>query len=163
MTLKKTFSARGIAVTVLPALGAIACVPPVATKAHLPSTMPAPSAPAERWSALTWEERHDEMTWVVHPQMAKLFQRFEKTEYPELTCRTCHGGDAERVQYRMPNGLPPLDPAHMPDPREGPDAAVAKFMYEEVTPQMADLLGVAPANPPSGQGFGCFSCHPTEP
>ena len=58
---------------------------------------------------------------------------------------------------------PPLDPAHMPDPREGPDAEIAKFMYEEVTPTMADLLGVTVGDLRSGRGFGCFSCHPTGP
>ena len=117
---------------------------------------------ADGWSALSWEERHDQMTWLVHPQMATLFQRFEKTPYPELTCRTCHGTDAEQVQYKMPNGLPALDPDHMPDPNSGPDAETAKFMYEEVTPKMADLLGVDLRDPRTGRGFGCFSCHPVD-
>jgi hypothetical protein len=126
-----------------------------------------PSPPAadsgDAWSSLSWEERHDQMTWLVHPRMARLFQRFEKTQSPELTCRTCHGSDAEKVQYRMPNGLPPLDPVHMPDPHEGPDAEITKFMYEEVTPTMADLLGVPVGDLRSRRGFGCFSCHPTGP
>ncbi len=101
------------------------------------------------------------MTWLVHPNMAKLFQRFQGTAYPELTCRSCHGPDAEQVQYKMPHGLPALDPAHMPDP-DGPgrEARVARFMIDEVTPQMADLLGVAPYDASTGRGFGCFGCHP---
>jgi hypothetical protein len=123
---------------------------------------PAATAQGDAWSSLTWEERHDQMTWLIHPRMARLFQRFEKTASPELTCRTCHGSDAEKVQYKMPHGLPPLDPMNMPDPKDGADAEVAKFMYEEVTPTMAGLLGVDVGDSRSGHGFGCFSCHPSE-
>lgn len=132
-----------------------------------PSVTPAPpsvaAAPADGWAALTWEERHDAMTWLVHPNMARLFQRFEQTDAPELTCRTCHGADAEQVQYRMPHGLPALDPAHMPDP-DGPGrvARVTRFMADEVTPRMADLLGVPVYDPRTGHGFGCFGCHPVQ-
>jgi hypothetical protein len=104
------------------------------------------------------------MTWVVHPNMARLFQRFAKTESPELTCRTCHGADAEQVQYKMPHGLPALDPTRLPDPAgAGREARIAKFMIEEVTPQMAELLGVALYDPRTGRGFGCFGCHPRQP
>lgn len=127
-------------------------------------TAPRPDsvASADRWSSLSWEERHDRMTWLVHPNMAKLFQRFEGTPYPTLTCRTCHGPDAEQVQYKMPHGLPALDPAHLPDPTAGgPDARIAKFMIEEVTPQMADLLGAPRRDPRTGRGFDCFGCHPS--
>jgi hypothetical protein len=137
---------------------------PVASHgAAAPTTTTAGVGGRDAWSSLTWDERHDEMTWLIHPQMSRLFQRFEKTPYPELTCRTCHGSDAEKVQYKMPNGLPPLDPVHMPDANDGPDAEVAKFMFEEVTPTMANLLGVTVGDPRSGRGFGCFSCHPTGP
>jgi hypothetical protein len=140
--------ARSTAANVAPAVGPLASAPP--------------SARRDSWSESSWEERHDQMTWLVHPDMAKLFQRFEKTPYPELTCRTCHGADAEQVQYKMPNGLPALDPLHMPDPNSGPDAEITKFMYDEVTPRMADLLGVDLRDPRTGRGFGCFSCHPVD-
>ena len=156
-------AAAAVTVTfVLPA----AAIAPACTRANaVAPTAPAhtPASVAEGWSSLSWEERHDQMTWLVHPNRAKLFQRFEGTAYPELTCRTCHGANAEQVQYKMPNGLPPLDPANMPDPKRGPDAAIAKFMYEEVTPRMADLLGVSLGDPRTGRGFGCFSCHPADP
>jgi hypothetical protein len=66
---------------------------------------------------MSWEDRHDEMTFCVLPSMAKLFQRFERTAYPEMTCRTCHGVDGEAVRYKLPHGLSPLDPAKMPDPK----------------------------------------------
>lgn len=101
------------------------------------------------------------MTFLVHPNMARLFQRFEGKPYPDLTCRSCHGTDAEQVAYRMPHGLPPLDPAHLPSPEgTSPEARLAKFMIEQVTPEMADLLGVSLYDPRTGRGFGCFGCHP---
>jgi hypothetical protein len=126
---------------------------------------PTPRARAadDGWTAMSWEDRHDTMTFAVLPNMARLFQRFSRSPYPDMTCRTCHGEDAERVRYKMPHGLPALDPAHLPsagahDPAEG---RLAKFMTEEVTPQMADLLGVPVYDPKSRTGFSCFNCHPS--
>jgi hypothetical protein len=122
------------------------------------------ASPRDEWSAATWEDRHDTMTFLVLPNMARLFQRFDGSRYPEMTCRTCHGADAEMVQYKMPHGLRALDPAHLPnanapDPNE---ARVAKFMIEQVTPQMADLLGLPTYDPKTGRGLSCFDCHPSQ-
>ena len=121
-----------------------ACAPAAATP---------PAPPADAWAPLTWEERHAAMTFKVLPNMAKLFQGFDGKPAPELTCRSCHGADAEQVGYAMPHGLPALDPAHMPDA----NGRVARFMAREVTPTMADLLGVDRAS------FTCFGCHPRSP
>jgi hypothetical protein len=94
------------------------------------------------------------MTWLVLPNLARKFQAFAGTPYPELACVTCHGADAERVMYKMPNGLPALDALHLPnsasdDPGQ---ARVARFMIDEVTPTTARLLGKPDVS--------CFSCHP---
>ena len=94
------------------------------------------------------------MTWVVLPNMARLFQHFENKPYPDLSCFTCHGMDAERVAYRMPRALSPLDPAHLPG-EKSPDprvARVAVFMENEVTPTFAEMLGKPDVS--------CFTCHP---
>jgi hypothetical protein len=96
------------------------------------------------------------MTFAVLPNMARTFQRLRGRPDPTLTCRTCHGKDAERVAYKMPHGLTALDPAHMPDP----DARTVRFMTTEVVPQMARILGVPVYDPSTKQGFGCFNCHP---
>ncbi len=102
------------------------------------------------------------MTFAVLPNMARAWQEHDATPDPTMTCRTCHGADAEAVAYKMPNGLPPLDPAHLPsptshDPRE---ARVAKFMFDVVAPKMlTDLLDAAPYDPATGRGFYCFDCH----
>lgn len=125
---------------------------------------PEPAPTAEAWRTMSWEDRHDVMTFAVLPNMARLFQRFQRSPDPDMTCATCHGADAELVHYAMPHGLPALDPARMPDPN-GPDpreARMAKFMFDEVTPAMADLLGVrAASNGNPGHGLSCFNCHPS--
>jgi hypothetical protein len=119
--------------------------------------------PAEdTWATLSWEDRHDQMTFEVLPSMAELFQTFDGAPYPELTCRTCHGKDAEEVHYKMPHGLPPLDPAHMPEPgTHDRTARLTRFMIEEVLPKMVALLDTRPYDPVTKRGFGCFKCHPT--
>ena len=112
---------------------------------------------------MTWEDRHDAMTFLVLPNMARLFQRFEGAAYPTMTCRTCHGADAEDVGYKMPHGLPALDPAHLPDGHD-PDprrARLAQFMIDQVAPQMAELVGDASHENGPARTFSCFGCHPT--
>jgi hypothetical protein len=102
------------------------------------------------------------MTFSVLPNMARTFQRFEGSQYPTMTCRTCHGADAEAVHYAMPHGLPGLDPDHVPDGHDADPriARIARFMIDEVTPQMADLIEVPLRDPSTKQGFDCFRCHP---
>jgi hypothetical protein len=90
------------------------------------------------------------MTFLVLPNMGRLLQRFEGKASPDLTCRTCHGADAEQVAYAMPHGLPALDARDMPDASR----PIVRFMTDEVTPTMADLLGVDRGR------FTCFGCHP---
>jgi hypothetical protein len=128
-----------------------------------PPASPERGAARDEWSALSWEDRHDKMTFAVLPNMARAFQRFDGAADPTMTCATCHGADAELVHYAMPHGLPALDPAHLPDrnaadPRE---AKIARFMFDEVTPAMADLVGVSPYDPATRRGFSCFNCHPS--
>ena len=133
------------------AIALSACAAPRARlPAKTPPTTPAAAVVDDEWARESWDERHDTMEFIVHPNMAQLFQENAHTTYPEMTCRTCHGADAEAVNYAMPHGLPPLDPAHMPD------TPTAKFMTEEVTPKMIVLLGT------TSKSFGCFNCHPRQ-
>lgn len=106
------------------------------------------------WGRKSWEERHDVMTWLVLPTMARKFQAFAGTEYPELSCFSCHGADAELRRYEMPHGLPALDPAHLPDPhsKDAREARYAAFMTDEVTPAMQELLEMPE--------LSCMTCHP---
>jgi hypothetical protein len=130
------------------AMGAPACA--AHSTGRAPAAVAAAGAHRDAWSPLTWEERHTEMTFLVLPNMARLFQEHDRKAAPDLTCRSCHGDDAERVAYAMPHGLSVLDPRHMP---EAADDRV-RFMTDEVTPKMADLLGIDRAD------FSCFACHP---
>jgi hypothetical protein len=130
-------------------MGAPACA--AHTSATLPGATAGGGAHRNAWSPLTWEERHSEMTFLVLPNMARLFQQHDRKPAPDLTCRSCHGEDAEQVGYAMPHGLTALDPRHMPDPADDR----VRFMTGEVTPKMADLLGIDRAD------FTCFGCHPT--
>ncbi|MGO9838620.1 MAG: hypothetical protein ACLP1X_30950 [Polyangiaceae bacterium] len=147
-------------------LRSIVAAAAVAACACAPARAPARTTTEDtgRWAAATWEDRHDIMTFLVLPNMARTFQHFQSKADPELTCRTCHGADAEAVQYAMPHGLPALDPAevragalHERDPER---RRVMGFMADKVTPQMGDLLGLAPYDAATGRGFSCFDCHP---
>jgi hypothetical protein len=139
-------------------VGLAACGGTVAPRAPL-----APAAhEAQSWPTLSWEGRHDLMTLAVLPNMSRAWQEHDGAADPTMTCRTCHGANAEAVDYRMPNGLPPLDLAHLPsatsrDPRE---ARMAKFMFDVVVPKMTDLLDATPYDPATRRGFYCFDCHP---
>ena len=102
------------------------------------------------------------MTFVVLPNMGRLWQEFTKSDAPTLTCRTCHGEDAEDVKYRMPNpALPPLDPKRLPtaSSRDANEARWAAFMRNEVVPRMTGMLDAQPYDPETGKGFFCFNCH----
>jgi hypothetical protein len=104
---------------------------------------------ADEWGKLSFEQRHSVMTFTVLPNMARAWQEHTKSTYAEMTCRTCHGEDAEVVSYRMPNPtLPPIDPRHPPQ------TAMAQFMIQKVVPDMLDLIETSP------QIFGCNACHP---
>ncbi len=101
------------------------------------------------------------MTFVVLPNMAHVFQRFAGTNDPELTCRSCHGQDADQVAFAMPHGLSALDPKHMPDPKSADpkEARITRFMIDEVTPTLARLLDQPLRDEHTGRGVSCFSCH----
>ena len=145
MNARFAFSVAGAALAV--SCGA-ARAPAGATHAQATAAASAhgPAAPGtDEWAALSWEERHDVMTWSLLPAMMPVMQRTFATKDPELTCRTCHGANAEAVAYKMPNGLPPLDPAHLPTSK------IADAMRRDVTPLLSEILGKAET---------CFSCHP---
>jgi len=136
----------------------VACVALVSSCAACGGGAPARTLPAakpaepDEWAKASWEERHATMTWGVLPSMARTFQHFENSGVPRLTCRTCHGVDAEERNYKMPNAsLAVLDPAQLPKPES---SRIARFMHEEVVPQMRDLL--------ESPTLSCFQCHPSD-
>lgn len=112
-----------------------------------PSVAEPTSSAENRWATMSWEARHERMTFAMLPSMATRFREFRGTADAELACVSCHGMDAEGVDYRMPNGLPPLDPESMPD------GEVATFMADVVVPAADRLMR-------AGGTTTCFTCHP---
>lgn len=110
------------------------------------------------FDSLTAEEKGEFMEQVVVPAMKPMFQEFDGAKFADFGCRTCHGQNAREVGFRMPNGVHPLDPAHMPT-MDGDDGRWMRFMAEQVKPKMAELLGEAEWTPTNQDGFGCFHCH----
>lgn len=112
------------------------------------------------WDDMTDEQKGQYMTDVVMPEMRRLFQEHDAEEYAEFSCATCHGANAREVEFEMPNGLAPLDPAAVPGmfQSEHPGAV---FMTQRVWPRMAELLGEPLYDPQTHEGFSCFDCHAT--
>jgi len=105
------------------------------------------------------------MTFVVQPTMARRYQEFYHTEAPTLTCRSCHGEDAERVRYQI--AYTPIEDLKPSQVRQLylPGANLSdeqRFKRDVVTPLMADLMGMPEYDAATGSGFSCFGCHPRE-
>lgn len=115
------------------------------------------------WAAMGFLERQKYMQTTVEPTMRKLYQAFDAKRYANFGCNTCHGKNQAAVGSKMPNTLTGLNPAKMPDPASSNayEAKFAKFMNQQVLPEMLKLLNVKPFDPGTGKGFGCFSCHTT--
>lgn len=124
-----------------------------------------PEAPAEAttgWADMDHEARAALMREQVMPAMTTAFQEFDGEEFATFNCATCHGETFQDVNFAMPNGLHPIDPATIPGMASSDDEEVARyaaFMFGQVTPGMVGILGVAPYDMETHQGFGCFNCH----
>ncbi len=114
------------------------------------------------WADMSFEQKRDYMRDVVMPRMQTVFQDYDSERFSSFTCATCHGSDAFSVNFRMPNGLAPLDPQNIPALFENEETRpMAEFMAGPVEHTMAELLGEQPYDPETQQGFGCLNCHAT--
>lgn len=105
---------------------------------------------------------HDEqvkfMKTKVMPRMKPAFQKFDPKEYAHFTCKTCHGKDPKKSEYKMPNPeLPKLDFAAIKAGKANPHAI--EFMSKTVKPEMAKLLNRPEMTETVHDGFGCLDCH----
>jgi hypothetical protein len=141
------------------ALAASACQGPPAE----PEPVPA-APPAVAWKDMTHAERADYMKRVVLPTMKPLFAAWEPDDFARMTCAACHGADAKEREFKMPNPDLPKLPADAAGFRllAAQEPQAVKFMSETVVPRMAALLGEAPYDHATHQGFGCFRCHTAE-
>ena len=120
-----------------------------------------PEATVE-WASLDFEAKADVMRQRVMPEMGTVFRNFDGEEFAQFTCATCHESNFQEVNFAMPNGLDPLNPAEVGTLAQSSDPRVARyaqFMGADVVPAMAGILGMTPYNPETQQGFGCFNCH----
>jgi hypothetical protein len=111
---------------------------------------------------MSHDERKDYMMRRVRPTMSKLFRAYDPVRFADFGCHTCHGRDLNERNHRMPNALPKLWPTGTPQQRRTVEEhpQIVKFMFSRVRPTMRDLLGLDDYDPETGEGFGCFNCHP---
>lgn len=120
-----------------------------------------PGAPGVPWAEKTFEQRQEWMGVVFYPAMKSLFQTHDAIAFKTFKCQTCHGDDMKERKFEMPSdSIFPLDPERPVESAMEYDEAITKFMIEVVVPESAKLLDTQPYNPETGEGFGCFDCHP---
>lgn len=110
---------------------------------------------------LTHDEKVKFMKTKVMPTMKPLFQKFDKKEFGNFTCKTCHGKDPAKAKYEMPTkDLPALDFDAIKAGKEDPK--MVEFMAKVVKPEMAKLLNEPEMTESEPKGFGCLHCHTTK-
>jgi len=122
--------------------------------------------PAEQpipYEEMSFAQRDAFMRAVVLPEMTKTFSAFD-AKFANMTCETCHGAGVAAGTYAMPNPqievLPGSEEAFIEYNKDPEHAKWSQFMIDEVWPQMADLLQVAPFDPATApMGFSCSNCH----
>ncbi|MEM9461034.1 MAG: hypothetical protein AAGF11_43115 [Myxococcota bacterium] len=122
-----------------------------------------PGAPDIKWADKTFQQRKEWMGIEVLPKTKASFKAYDEAQFKRFGCDTCHGEDGKDNNYAMPTDS--IYPLPKDDPVKAAmeyDEKVTKFMVEQVVPETAALLDMEPYDPQTGQGFGCFGCHPME-
>jgi hypothetical protein len=118
-----------------------------------------PGAPGVPWANKDHKQRMEYMGIVVLPEMKKVFQAYDGTGFAQFKCDTCHGKDGKAKNYEMPsNSIYPLEKGDPIKAAMEYDEKMTKFMVEQVTPKMAELLEDKTMT--ADKGAGCFTCHP---
>ena len=135
-----------------------------------PTTEPTPEAkvgPPKPWDTMSFDEKRSYMAKTVYPTMKRVFQAYDAEEFADFSCATCHGDDAKARNFEMPSpDLPELYPTGTPEQKalveryKDDPHSVLVFMFNQVVPTMTELLGEAPYDPATHEGFSCFNCHP---
>lgn len=115
-----------------------------------------PDVPFEK---LDHDQQIQFMKEVVVPTMTPLFKDHDPKEFAEFGCQTCHGPNAEKGEFEMPNpGLPKLNFADMTKHKKED----LEWMGKVIKPTMAKLLKEPEYSPETPDGFGCVHCHTVE-
>ena len=115
------------------------------------------------WDAMNYEEKEWYMVGKVHPVMRQVFQTFNERKYEgeKFECTPCHGENPEERKYAMPSDhLSPVPEFGSPAWKKMENSRVFKFMNKRVTPSMGSLLGKEIWKTKTGEGYGCWGCHP---
>ena len=95
-----------LAATLLGCSGTSTATKPASDKADRPAASahdrlhPGPPKP---WAEMSHSERKTYMASTVVPAMAPLFKAYDEAHFADFGCRTCHGDDAIKRGYAMPN------------------------------------------------------------
>ncbi len=122
-----------------------------------------PGAPDVKWADKTFQQRKEWMGIEVLPKSKASFKEYDEAQFKGFGCDTCHGEDGKDNGYEMPTDS--IYPLPKDDPIKAAmeyDEKVTKFMMDKVVPETAAMLDMEPYNPETGEGFGCFGCHPME-
>jgi mono/diheme cytochrome c family protein len=119
---------------------------------------PPKALPDVPFDDLDQDQREEFMKQKVVPAMKAVFQNHDPKAYADFGCQTCHGKDAAKGRFDMPNDdLPKI----------GKTTDWTKFKQEdvdwmknEVKPAMAKVMNQAEWTPENPKGFGCLECHP---
>jgi len=119
-----------------------------------------PAASAGGFDAMSAAQKTDLMKHTVLPRMKTDFQAFDAHDFADFDCKTCHGANAEKNHFKMPNpDLPKLDVAHGFAKDKAAHPKEMEFMQQKVLPQMAKMLGQPERSEAQPDGFGCMDCH----
>lgn len=145
-----------------------ACGGTPATTSTTPAPAPTPTPTTEAapkplpnvpFDQLDQDQRAQFMKEKVVPAMKPVFQNHDAAKYAEFGCKTCHGKEAEKGHFDMPN---------MELPKIGKSTDWSKFkkedidwMKKDVKPAMAKIIGEPEWSPENPKGFGCAECHPS--
>jgi hypothetical protein len=147
--------------------GAAAPAPPpgsLAPAADSARAAPSPTAsvgPAEAAALEAWRDDMSKdqkvafMKKNVVPRMRNVFDDQGGRRSGSFGCQTCHGSAFKDPQDFLPRLT--MRGGKITAFEEKPQ--VAKFMAEQVVPQMAAAMGMKPYDPATHQGFGCGGCH----
>ena len=163
MTENRAVGASAVAVLLMVACGGDIVVEQSETETQSSgqetAAAPEPATP-QTWADMNHDQRMTYMRETVMPEMKTLFVAFDSERFADFGCQTCHGEDARAVGFGMPNGLAPLDPAHIPEIFQS-ERPMAVFMTQKAWPKMAELLDEPLFDAASGDGFSCMNCHAT--
>jgi cytochrome c553 len=142
--------------------------------AHSEASGPTPAPPDDNtpvvmpcevpWKDMTKNQRHQFMKKVLMPKMRDVFHAFDAEKFAKVGCGTCHGKHPKEAEFKMPSPDLPSLPASEKEfmataMKDKPE--MVKFMHEQVTPAVAELLGLKRFDPkaPDPAAFGCSACH----